>query len=144
MGRFRQPPLLQREDRMSKHVLVVDDSASVRHVIRHLLEGKGYTVSEAGDGQDALRYLECRAVQVIICDVNMPKMDGIEFVKTVRQLPAHRCVPTLMLTAESAMRAKELGTGFAPRAWMVKPFAPSALLRTVDLLSSGAAFREAA
>ena len=125
---------------MSKHVLVVDDSACVRLVIRHILEGRGYTVSEAQDPEQALRYLAGRTVQVIISDVHMPKMDGIEFVKTVKQLPAHRLVPTLMLTAESGSRAKALGKAAGVRAWMVKPFAPSMLLKMVDLLSGGPAF----
>jgi two-component system chemotaxis response regulator CheY len=128
---------------MSKHVLVVDDSVSVRHVIRHLLEDKGYTVSEAGNAQEALRYLDGRAVQMIICDVTMPTMNGIEFVKSVRKLPAHRSVPTLMLTAESANRAHALGMAADTRSWMAKPFAPSALLKTVDLLSGGSAFQAA-
>ncbi|NVO07428.1 MAG: response regulator [Rhodoferax sp.] len=128
---------------MNKHVLVVDDSASVRCVIRHLLEDRGYTVSEAGDGQEALRYLDGRAVQMIVCDVHMPKMNGIEFVRTMRQSPAHRAVPTLMLTAEPASRAPELGLASEAKSWMVKPFAPSALLKTVDLLSGGPAFEAA-
>ena len=121
------------------HVLVVDDSAGVRHVIRHLLEDKGYAVTEAQDSQAALRCMDGRPVQMIICDVQQPQLKGIEFVKAVRERPAHRAVPTLVLTAESARGVAELGLPEASRAWMPKPFAPSALLRTVDLLSGGPA-----
>ena len=128
---------------MRTHVLVVDDSAGVRHVIRHLLENKGYTVTEAGDGRDALRCMDGPAVQMIICDINKPTLNGIEFVKTVRELPAHRAVPTLVLTAESARGVQELGMAEGSKSWMCKPFAPTALLRTVDLLSGGPAARMA-
>ncbi|MBT0571453.1 response regulator [Curvibacter sp. CHRR-16] len=119
---------------MSKTILVVDDSASLRQVVNMTLTASGYQVIEAGDGQAALALLDGRQVHMTICDVNMPNMNGIEFVKAAKTLPNYKFMPILMLTTESQEEKKEQGKAAGAKAWMVKPFAPTQLLNAVSKL----------
>ena len=117
---------------MAKTILVVDDSASLRQVVKMALTGAGYNVLEAGDGQAALALLDGRQINMVVCDVNMPVMNGIEFVKAAKQLPAYKFLPILMLTTESQEEKKEQGKAAGAKAWMVKPFAPTQLVNAVS------------
>ncbi|HZW14428.1 MAG TPA: response regulator [Noviherbaspirillum sp.] len=119
---------------MSKTIMVVDDSASMRQVVGIALKGAGYSVIEARDGTDALFKLNGQKVHLIISDVNMPVMDGISFVKKVKQLPNYRFTPILMLTTESEEQKKREGHAAGARAWMVKPFKSEQLLNAVQKL----------
>ena len=117
-----------------KLIMVIDDSASLREVVGISLRTAGYEVIEACDGKDALAKLNGRKVQLMICDVNMPVMDGISFVKEVKQLPRHRFVPIIMLTTESRESRKVEGQLAGAKAWVVKPFRPDQMLRAVSKL----------
>lgn len=119
---------------MAKTILIVDDSSSVRQVIGITLRGAGYDVVEGCDGKDGLQRLDGRKVHLIISDVNMPNMDGITFVKEVKQLPAYRFTPIIMLTTESAEEKKREGQAAGAKAWVVKPFKPELLLGAVQKL----------
>jgi len=119
---------------MAKTIMIVDDSASVRQVVGIALRGAGYDVIEGRDGQDALSRLDGRKVHLIISDVNMPQMDGIAFLKAVKQLPAYRFTPVIMLTTESQEEKKREGQLAGAKAWMVKPFQPAQLLAAVEKL----------
>lgn len=119
---------------MAKTILIVDDSASLRQVVRMALQGAGHTVIEAGDGKAALALLDGRTVDMAICDVNMPVMNGIDFVKAVKERGAYKFMPVLMLTTESSEKQKEAGKAAGAKAWMVKPFAPSQLVNAVQKL----------
>ncbi|MGS0756339.1 response regulator [Roseateles sp. GG27B] len=119
---------------MSKNILVVDDSASVRQVVGIALRGAGYQVTEACDGQDALNKLTGQKVHLIISDVNMPNMDGITFLKHVKQLPTYKFTPVIMLTTESQEAKKKEGQLAGAKAWVVKPFQPLQLLGAVEKL----------
>jgi two-component system chemotaxis response regulator CheY len=119
---------------MAKTILVVDDSASLRQVVKMALTGAGYNVLEAGDGQAALALLDGRQINMVVCDVNMPIMNGIEFVKAAKALPAYKFLPILMLTTESQEEKKEQGKAAGAKAWMVKPFAPTQLVNAVAKL----------
>jgi two-component system chemotaxis response regulator CheY len=98
------------------------------------LTGVGYSILEAGDGQAALALLDGRHINMIVCDVNMPVMNGIEFVKAAKALAAYKFTPILMLTTESQEAKKMEGKAAGVRAWMVKPFSPSQLVTAVDKL----------
>ena len=89
---------------------------------------------EAGDGQAALALLDGRQVNMAICDVNMPIMNGIEFVKAAKGLAAYKFMPILMLTTESQEEKKEQGKAAGAKAWMVKPFSPTQLVNAVSKL----------
>lgn len=119
---------------MAKTIMIVDDSASMRQVVGIALKGAGYAVLEGRDGQDALTKLTGQKVHLIISDVNMPNMDGISFVKAVKQLPAYKFTPIIMLTTESDESKKREGQAAGAKAWVVKPFKPEQLLGAVQKL----------
>lgn len=119
---------------MAKTIMIVDDSASMRQVVGIALKGAGYTVLEGRDGQDALTKLTGQKVHLIISDVNMPNMDGISFVKAVKQLPSYKFTPIIMLTTESDESKKREGQAAGAKAWVVKPFKPEQLLGAVQKL----------
>ncbi len=119
---------------MSKTILVVDDSSSVRTVVGIALRGAGYTVIEACDGKDALSKLTGDKIHMIISDVNMPNMDGISFVKEVKKHPNYKFVPICMLTTESEQAKMAEGRAAGAKAWIVKPFQPPKLLDAVAKL----------
>jgi len=116
---------------MSQTILVVDDSASLRQVVTMTLKSAGYEVLEASNGAEALEKLDGRKIAMAICDVNMPVMNGIEFVKASKQHPLYKFMPVLMLTTESEISIKEQGRAAGAKAWMVKPFSPTSLLCAV-------------
>lgn len=117
-----------------KRIMVIDDSVSLREVVGISLRSAGYEVTEACDGKDALSKLNGSRYHLMICDVNMPVMDGISFVREVKQLPRHRFVPIIMLTTESRESRKTEGQLAGAKAWVVKPFRPDQMLQAVAKL----------
>jgi len=119
---------------MSKTIMIVDDSSSLRQVVGIALRKAGYDVLEACDGKDGLDKLTGQKVHMIVSDVNMPNMDGISFVKAVKQLAAYRFTPIAMLTTETTDEKKQAGKDAGAKAWVVKPFKPEQLLSVVQKL----------
>jgi len=119
---------------MSKTILVVDDSASLRQVVSIALTRAGYDVLEAGDGVEALTRLDGRKINLIVSDVNMPRMDGITFVTQVKLNPRYKFTPVIMLTTESGGDRMQQGKTAGAKAWIVKPFSPPVLLDAVSKL----------
>ncbi len=119
---------------MAKTIMIVDDSASLRQVVGIALKGAGYDVIEGCDGKDALAKLNGSKVHLIISDLNMPVMDGLSFVKAVKQLPLYKFTPIVMLTTETSDTKKRLGQEAGLKAWVVKPFRPDQLLGVVQKL----------
>ena len=117
---------------MALTILVIDDSASLRQIVAMTLKGAGYDVLQAGDGKEALAFLDGRKIGMAVCDVNMPNMNGIEFVIAAKKLPAYKFMPILMLTTETQESKKAEGKAAGAKAWMVKPFSPSSLLSAVS------------
>lgn len=115
---------------MSK-ILAADDSASMRQMVNFTLKGAGYDVTEAVDGVDALDKAKGQSFDLVLSDVNMPNMDGIELVKTLRGLADYKFTPILMLTTESGSDKKMAGKEAGATGWIVKPFNPEQLLSTV-------------
>ncbi|HTS25155.1 MAG TPA: response regulator [Bryobacteraceae bacterium] len=112
---------------MSKTVMTVDDSASVRQMISFTLRGAGYEVIEAVDGIDALGRLK-GAVHLVITDLNMPRMDGIELIRNIRAHSTYKYLPVIMLTTESHDASKQAGKAAGATGWIVKPFNTQQLL----------------
>lgn len=112
-------------------ILAVDDSASMRQMVAFTLKGAGYDVIEAGDGVEALELAKTSSVNLVLTDVNMPKMDGISLIKELRALPSYKFTPMLMLTTESAADKKAEGKAAGATGWLVKPFNPEQLLATI-------------
>jgi two-component system chemotaxis response regulator CheY len=121
---------------MAKTIMIVDDSASIRMVVRLTLEGEGFTVIDASDGVEALKKLNGVKIHLLITDVNMPNMDGITLVKEAKKLPAYKFTPMMMLTTEVSDDKKTQGRNAGAKAWLVKPFQPPVLLNAVSKLIS--------
>ncbi|RZI81580.1 MAG: response regulator [Rubrivivax sp.] len=119
---------------MAKTIMIVDDSASLRVVVGIALKGAGYDVIEGCDGKDALSKLNGQKVHLIVSDVNMPNMDGITFVKAVKQMASYKFTPIVMLTTESQDSKKKEGQEAGAKAWVLKPFKPEQLLGVVQKL----------
>jgi two-component system chemotaxis response regulator CheY len=116
---------------MARMIMTVDDSTSMRQMVKATLISAGYDVVEAADGQEALEYARDNAVDLVITDVNMPRMDGITLVSELRALPNYRLTPVLLLTTESSMDKKMEGKKAGATGWIVKPFSPAQLLATL-------------
>jgi two-component system chemotaxis response regulator CheY len=112
-------------------ILAVDDSASMRQMVRFTLEGAGYEVVQAADGVEALDFARTRGVDLVLTDVNMPRMDGITLVKELRALSTYKFTPMLVLTTESGSETKQRGKQAGATGWIVKPFNPEQLLNTI-------------
>lgn len=119
---------------MAKSILIVDDSASIRQIVSYTLKSAGYDVIEGVDGADALTKLAGQKVHLIICDINMPVMDGISFVKEIKKSADYKFIPIIMLTTESQERKKQEGQAAGAKAWVVKPFQPGQMLSAVSKL----------
>ncbi len=113
---------------MKKRILTVDDSSSVRQVVSFTLRDAGYDVVEAANGEDALNKIASSPVQMVVTDLNMPVMDGIELIKRLRLDARHRFIPIIMLTTESQDSKKMEGKKAGATGWIVKPFKPEQLL----------------
>jgi len=119
---------------MSKTILIVDDSSSVRSVVGIALKGAGYDVIEACDGKDALSKMTGQKIHLIVSDVNMPNMDGITLVKEIKKLASYKFTPICMLTTEAGESKMQEGKAAGAKAWIIKPFQPPKLLDVVSKL----------
>jgi two-component system chemotaxis response regulator CheY len=116
---------------MTRTALIVDDSSSVRQMVAYTLRQAGFAILEGCDGADALEKLGEQRVNLIITDLNMPVMDGIEFIRRLRAKPNAKYTPVLMLTTESQMEKKQQGKSAGATGWIVKPFHPDRLLEVI-------------
>ncbi|MEE8059353.1 MAG: response regulator [Pseudomonadales bacterium] len=117
---------------MSKNVLFVDDSSSMRWIVENALEAADYTVVTAVDGKDALPKLHERRYDVVISDLNMPNMNGIEFIKQVKIDPNNKFTPIIMMTTDSSATAMAEGKQAGAKVWIVKPFKPEEVIALLD------------
>ncbi len=116
---------------MTKTVLAIDDSASIRQMVSFTLKSAGYEVLEAVDGQDGLEKAKSHQISLVLTDQNMPRMDGLTLIRTLRTLPQYATTPLLMLTTESSDAMKQQGRAAGATGWLVKPFDPQKLLEVV-------------
>lgn len=116
---------------MAKTILAVDDSASIRQMVSFTLKSAGYDVVEAVDGQDGLDKAKSRSINLVLTDQNMPRMDGLSLIKSLRALPQYASTPILMLTTESSDVMKSQGRAAGATGWLVKPFDPQKLIEVV-------------
>ncbi len=120
---------------MSKVIMTVDDSTSIRQMVAFTLGGAGYQVVEASDGMDALSKLgDSTTIDMLVTDLNMPNMDGIELVRSVRAQSRHKFIPILLLTTESQEAKKQQGKAAGASGWIVKPFNANQLIDVVRKL----------
>lgn len=116
---------------MTHSILVVDDSATVRQQARVLLESNGFNVVEAPNGAEGLAAAKSASVSLMLVDVNMPVMNGIEMISEVRKLGSHAKTPIFVLTTESSTDVVSQGKAAGATAWIVKPFKPAILMQAI-------------
>lgn len=118
------------------NILVVDDSPSMQKMVSFTLKGSGHQVVEASDGKQALALAQKQSFDAILSDVNMPNMNGLELCEQLRKLPNYKFVPILMLTTESSGDVKMVGKSAGATGWLVKPFNPDQLVKTIEKVLS--------
>ncbi len=121
-------------DREMAKILIVDDSVSMRQMVTFTLEGVGHEVDQAEDGVQALEMAKAQQYEMVLTDVNMPNLDGIEMTRQMRQVEGYQFLPILTLTTEAADDKKMAGRDAGATGWIVKPFSPDKLLATVNKL----------
>lgn len=122
-----------------KKILVVDDSPTVRKLLGYVLRLKNYDVEEAEDGMDAMEKLSESEVDLVIVDLNMPNMDGISFVKSLRNSYYNLDLPVIMLTTTNDAEVREEAYGAGINMFLTKPVQPEILLYKIDSLLGGGA-----
>ena len=116
---------------MSKIILTVDDSRTMRDMLRLALVEAGFEVLQAEDGIHGLEMLQGQAPDVIVTDINMPRLDGYGFIEGVRADPRHRAIPILVLSTESSTEKKLRARDAGATGWIVKPFSPAKLVDAI-------------
>jgi len=119
------------EAAMSKRILTIDDSRTIRDMLMVTLSGAGFNVQQANDGQEGIDVLDKETFDVVITDINMPKKDGYDVIRAMRANPAHKGVPILVLTTEADTEKRQIAREAGATGWMVKPFDPERLVATV-------------
>jgi two-component system, chemotaxis family, chemotaxis protein CheY len=131
-GDADSPTIQAEEAPMAKRILTIDDSKTIRDMLMLTLADAGFDVLQAVDGQDALEVLDKEQVDVVITDINMPRMDGYEVIRQMRSNSMHKSTPILVLTTESELEKKNLARTAGATGWMVKPFDPERLIATIN------------
>ena len=120
---------------MSKHILVVDDSKTIRNLVAFVLKAEGFRVSTAEDGLDAMEKLySLEQVELIVADVNMPRMDGFTFIKNIRAQDAYKDIPIIVLSTEGQEKDIQTGMALGANLYMVKPAQPEKMVRNIKML----------
>ncbi len=117
---------------MPRKAITIDDSASMRQMVRMTLKQSGFDVLEAENGQAALDLLKSTQVDLVICDVNMPILNGIETTRRLRAMPNYKRTPIVLLTTESEDSKKMAGRQAGATGWIIKPFQPTQLQKVVQ------------
>jgi two-component system chemotaxis response regulator CheY len=126
------PDLLMQELPMTKRILTIDDSKTIRDMLKLTLLDAGFEVLQAVDGQDGVDVFGKEPVDLVITDINMPKMDGYEVIRHIRGRSEHKSTPILVLTTESELEKRNIAREAGATGWMVKPFDPEQMVATIN------------
>jgi two-component system chemotaxis response regulator CheY len=116
---------------MENHILITDDSVAMRRMLAFTLIEADYQVVEADNGMQALELAKSEQFDLVITDLNMPKLDGLSLVKELRALPNYRFKPILLLTTETDPEKKKIAKSAGATGWIIKPFDPDKLLAAI-------------
>ena len=122
---------------MPKTILIVDDSSNIRQQLRLAIESPNYKIVEGCDGNAGLAQAKNTKVDLVITDVNMPGMTGLEMLGALRKLPGYASTPAFVLTTESNPTLVQQGKAVGATAWIVKPFKPEVLLKGIQKVLGG-------
>ena len=117
---------------MGKTVLIVDDSASIREVVSYTIESEGFDVIKGENGKDALKYFDGKDINLVVTDLHMPEMDGIELIREIRMREEYKHIPILLLTTETKQEKKSEAKQAGATGWIVKPFVPENLVKVLN------------
>lgn len=123
---------------MAKTVMIVDDSRTLRHMVNIILKDAGYETVDAVDGLDALEKLSEHKVNLLICDINMPNMDGLTLLRELKKREEYSYIPVLMLTTESQAGKRDEAREAGATAWVIKPFTAEQMIKAVEKLAAKA------
>jgi two-component system, chemotaxis family, chemotaxis protein CheY len=132
IGDAESTEIPMQEPAMARRILTIDDSKTIRDMLMLTLADAGFEVLQAVDGQDGLDMLDKERVDVVITDINMPRMDGYEVIRQMRANAALKSMPVLVLTTESEAEKRNLARAAGATGWMVKPFDPDRLIATIN------------
>jgi two-component system, chemotaxis family, chemotaxis protein CheY len=127
-----EPDHAEGDGAAAKTILTIDDSRTMRDMLKMALGGAGFTVIQAVDGQDGLNALAQQPVDLIITDINMPKLDGFGVIRAVRNDPAYNNTPILVLSTEGEQESKDIAKDAGATGWIVKPFDPAGLVKIIN------------
>ena len=116
---------------MAKRILAVDDSATMRQLVRMTLTRAGYEVVEAEDGAKGLQKATAETFDMVLSDINMPNMNGMDLLRNLRQMAQYKFTPIVLVTTESQLEKKQEGKRAGATGWIVKPFEPTQLLAVI-------------
>lgn len=117
---------------MTKKIFAVDDSRTMRAMLENTLSAAGFDVALAEDGQEGLDKLDKIAPDLVITDINMPRLDGFGFIEGIRAQPSHKAMPILVLTTESGAELKARARAAGATGWIVKPFDDEKLVAAIN------------
>ncbi|MDB4942180.1 MAG: Chemotaxis regulator - transmits chemoreceptor signals to flagelllar motor component CheY [Labilithrix sp.] len=120
---------------MAKFALVVDDSMVIRKMVSMALQAAGFEVSQAANGQEALDKATAQPFNIVVTDLNMPVMNGLDFIRAVRGVAAHKFTPIVFLTTESDEKLREEARAAGATAWVQKPFQPEKIMSVVNRIA---------
>ena len=129
--------MVKVEARMSRNVLVVDDSRTVRNFLELTLSHAGYLVCSAANGREALNLVEIGTFDLLVTDLNMPEMDGINFIANVRKIPGQRFVPIIILSGDTSLARKDECIAAGASAYLMKPFRQNQFLGILKMVIPG-------
>jgi two-component system, chemotaxis family, chemotaxis protein CheY len=116
---------------MKEKVLFVDDSISIREIVKYSLESDGYEVLLSDNGKNALKCFNGQEIALVLTDMHMPEMNGIELIKNIRKIEQYKKIPLLVLTTETQLEIIMEAKAAGATGWIIKPFVPSKLLETI-------------
>ncbi len=117
---------------MSKTILIVDDSVSIRELVKIILEEEGFNVLVGKDGKDALKYFDGNhSINLLLTDLHMPNMNGLELIIEVRKKPDYKYIPILFLTTETKTETKKEAKKAGATGWITKPFDKEKLISVI-------------
>jgi len=117
---------------MARSILIVDDSRSMRELVKFALAPAGYDITEAADGAQAMGFVCTKSFDLVITDLNMGAISGLDLTKKIRAVPQHKNTPILVLTTETSAEKKSQAREAGATGWLVKPFDRDKLLQTVS------------